>query len=117
MVAGYRSWQWIVCNEVGYIQDAAPEGEPSLISRIVNPAYDLRQCVNFFPDYFPETPVPNVNATNTAYKGWDVQEDRLFFANGISASRFACFNTGLLIGSSHHSQRTLGVRPPCPLRA
>ncbi|KAL1734330.1 peptidase S28 [Schizophyllum commune] len=79
----YRSWQWIVCNEVGYIQDAAPEGEPSLISRIVNPAYDLRQCVNFFPDYFPETPVPNVNATNTAYKGWDVQEDRLFFANGI----------------------------------
>ena len=117
MVAGYRSWQWIVCNEVGYIQDAAPEGEPSLISRIVNPAYDLRQCVNFFPDYFPETPVPNVNATNTAYKGWDVQEDRLFFANGISASCSVFFVAGSLTWSSFPSQRTPGVRLPCPPRA
>lgn len=28
------------CNEVGYFQDGAPLGHPSLVTRLVQPAYD-----------------------------------------------------------------------------
>ncbi|KAL1681595.1 serine carboxypeptidase S28-domain-containing protein [Schizophyllum commune] len=78
----YRSWYWIVCNEVGFLQDGAPEGHPSLVTRLVHPEYDLRQCQYMFPEAFPEPPVTQINRTNTEYKGWDVREQRLFFANG-----------------------------------
>lgn len=36
-----RSWTWFTCNEVGYFQDAAPLGVPSLVSRLVQPSADL----------------------------------------------------------------------------
>ncbi|KAL1741263.1 serine carboxypeptidase S28-domain-containing protein [Schizophyllum fasciatum] len=80
----YRSWYWIVCNEVGYLQEGAPEGHPTLVSRLVQPEYDLRQCQYMFPEAFPEPRAPNTNHTNTAYRGWGVREQRLFFANGKS---------------------------------
>lgn len=35
-----------------------------------------------FSDVFAEPPTPNINHTNSAYAGWDVREERLFFANG-----------------------------------
>lgn len=41
-----------------------------------------RQCTYMFADAFTGTPVPNVEATNTVYDGWDVKLNRQFFANG-----------------------------------
>ncbi|TBU33004.1 peptidase S28, partial [Dichomitus squalens] len=80
-----RSWTWIVCNEVGFFQEGAPKGHPTIVTRLVQPAYDERQCTYWFPEAFPQNgplPVPRVDETNKAYDGWFVQADRLFFANG-----------------------------------
>ncbi|EPQ59204.1 peptidase S28 [Gloeophyllum trabeum ATCC 11539] len=77
-----RSWEWIVCTEVGFLQDGAPPNWPTLVTRLVQPAYDERQCSYMFPEAFPTWPVPNVTATNAKYHGWNLQVDRLFFANG-----------------------------------
>jgi pimeloyl-ACP methyl ester carboxylesterase len=78
-----RSWFWIVCNEVGYLQEGAPKGHPSLVTRLVQPSYDLRQCQLMFPDAFPKPPKVDIDGTNKAYKGWDVRIENLFFANGM----------------------------------
>ncbi|KAL7282649.1 hypothetical protein ACG7TL_004122 [Trametes sanguinea] len=80
-----RSWMWIVCNEVGFFQEGAPQGHPTIVTRLVQPPYDERQCTYMFPEAFDNLghlPVPNVDATNKAYHGWFVQENHLFFANG-----------------------------------
>ncbi|KAJ7591573.1 peptidase S28 [Mycena floridula] len=78
-----RSWQWMVCNEVGYFQDSPPTGQPALVSRLIGPAYDERQCSQMFPEQFAnKKPGPSVDATNALYQGWNVTVDRLFFANG-----------------------------------
>ncbi|OBZ70209.1 putative serine protease K12H4.7 [Grifola frondosa] len=79
-----RSWNWIVCNEVGFFQEGAPVGHPTLVTRLVQPPYDERQCVYMFPETFSlsHLPVPNVAKTNQAYDGWNVHATRLFFANG-----------------------------------
>ncbi|KAA1473364.1 peptidase S28 [Dentipellis sp. KUC8613] len=78
-----RSWEWIVCNEVGFFQDSAPAGTPSLVSNLVLPSGDERQCEMMFPEAFSSPPVPNVDKTNTAYGGWNAHADRLFYANAI----------------------------------
>lgn len=78
-----RSWFWIVCNEVGYLQEGPPKGRPALVTRLVQPPYDLRQCSLMFPEAFPKPPTPAIQRTNTVYKGWKVRIDRLFFGNGI----------------------------------
>ncbi|PPQ68264.1 hypothetical protein CVT26_006180 [Gymnopilus dilepis] len=77
-----RSWMWIVCNEVGYLQEGAPVTSPTLVTRLVQPPYDLRQCQQMFSAAFPTPPVPNTARTNAVYKGWNVRIDNLFFANG-----------------------------------
>jgi len=77
-----RSWYWIVCNQMGFYQDAAPDGEPTLVSRLIQPSYWERQCMLMFPEAFSSPPTPRVNETNAAYQGWFVKADRLFFANG-----------------------------------
>ncbi|KAG5648817.1 hypothetical protein DXG03_000166 [Asterophora parasitica] len=79
----WRSWFWIVCNEVGYLQEGAPKGYPSLVTRLVQPEYDLRQCQQMFPEAFPRPPRTQIERTNRVYKGWNVRLNRLFFANGI----------------------------------
>ncbi|KAF8969331.1 serine carboxypeptidase S28-domain-containing protein [Flammula alnicola] len=78
-----RSWMWIVCNEVGFLQEGAPTTSPTLVTRLVQPPYDLRQCQQMFPAAFPVPPVPNTLATNTKYRGWNVRIQNLFFANGV----------------------------------
>ncbi|KAA1477306.1 hypothetical protein DENSPDRAFT_933642 [Dentipellis sp. KUC8613] len=78
-----RSWEWIVCNEVGFFQDSAPVGTPSLVSRIVLPSGDERQCEMMFPEAFSSPAVPNVGKTNKAYGGWSAHAERLFYANGL----------------------------------
>ncbi|KAF7332418.1 putative extracellular serine carboxypeptidase [Mycena kentingensis (nom. inval.)] len=77
-----RSWFWIVCNEVGYLQDSPPPNNPSLVTRLVQPAYDLRQCQMMFPAAFPNPPRVQVARTNRVYEGWNVTMENLFFANG-----------------------------------
>ncbi|KAG6808517.1 hypothetical protein H0H92_003858 [Tricholoma furcatifolium] len=42
-----------------------------------------RQCQYMFPTAFPNGVNVQVNRTNELYAGWDVNIDRLFFANGI----------------------------------
>lgn len=78
-----RSWTWIVCNQVGYLQEGPPVGVPALVTRLVQPPYDERQCQYMFPAAFKTPPVPNIAATNAAYDGWNVKIDRIFFANGM----------------------------------
>ncbi|EKM56517.1 uncharacterized protein PHACADRAFT_183166 [Phanerochaete carnosa HHB-10118-sp] len=79
-----RAWTWIVCNNVGWYQESPPAGYPSVVTQLVKPSYDERQCAYFFPETFPNgsLPVPNVAQTNVAYDGWGVQVNQLFFANG-----------------------------------
>ncbi|KZV70719.1 hypothetical protein PENSPDRAFT_578945 [Peniophora sp. CONT] len=75
-----RSWTWIVCNEVGYFQDAAPADHVTLVSRLDQPSSDERQCEWMFPEAFSSPPVPDVEKTNAAYGGWDMKLPRVFFA-------------------------------------
>ncbi|KAI0701175.1 peptidase S28 [Cytidiella melzeri] len=79
-----RSWTWIVCNQVGFFQEGAPITDPTLVTRLVQPPYDERQCTYWFPGAFGGNPLPqpNVEQLNNAYHGWNLKVDRLFFANG-----------------------------------
>ncbi|CAK5262516.1 unnamed protein product [Mycena citricolor] len=77
-----RSWFWIVCNEVGFFQEASPLGKPSLVSRLIQPGYDLRQCQLMFPEAFPSPPNIPTAQTNRVYAGWNVSVPHLFLANG-----------------------------------
>ncbi|KAH8094922.1 peptidase S28 [Cristinia sonorae] len=77
-----RSWMWFVCNELGFFRESAPAGSPSLMSRLLKPAFDERQCQYFFPAAFATAPKVNVDKTNTKYKGWNVSVDHIFFASG-----------------------------------
>ncbi|KAG6832185.1 hypothetical protein H0H92_004917 [Tricholoma furcatifolium] len=110
-----RSWFWIVCNEVGFLQEAAPRGYPTLVSRLIQPPYDLRQCQLMFPDAFHSTPPsPAIQTTNEDYEGWNVNLDRIFFANGqrdpwkdatVSATRHTVKSTSqqpIYIGDGYH---------------
>jgi pimeloyl-ACP methyl ester carboxylesterase len=78
-----RSWAWMVCNQLGYYLVGPPEGQPAIVSRIVQPIYDERQCVNMFPQKFSSPPSPSAAEVNTMYEGWNVNVDRLFFVNGL----------------------------------
>jgi len=53
-----------------------------MVSRLVSPIYTERECQQLWPDFFKSPPVPNTAATNRETTGWDVNIDRLFFANG-----------------------------------
>ncbi|KAG7447549.1 uncharacterized protein BT62DRAFT_891405 [Guyanagaster necrorhizus] len=82
----YRSWNWIVCNEVGFYQDGPPVNVTvtPIVTRLVNVEtfYDQRQCQMLFPEAFPDPPYPDTSNINTLYEGWDVSLDRIFFATG-----------------------------------
>ncbi|KAG0694878.1 peptidase S28 [Suillus ampliporus] len=78
-----RSWFWMVCNQVGWYQVGPPEGQSAIVSRILQPVYSERQCVNMFPEAFASPPEPTTDETNTLYDGWNVDTPRLFFANGL----------------------------------
>ncbi|KAF7294367.1 hypothetical protein HMN09_01166000 [Mycena chlorophos] len=77
-----RSWFWTVCNFVGYLQVAAPVGKPTLVSRVVQDAYELRQCEMMFEAAFSSPPTPATAEIDRLYAGWNVTVDNLFFANG-----------------------------------
>ena len=45
-----RQWIWMTCNEpFGYWQSGAPPGHPTLVSRLVDAEYWIRQCGLYFP--------------------------------------------------------------------
>ncbi|KAI0262958.1 serine carboxypeptidase S28-domain-containing protein [Gloeopeniophorella convolvens] len=75
-----RSWMWIVCTAMGFLQESAPVGHQTLVSRLIQPIYDERQCQQMFPSKFSSPPVPNVAAPNIAYGGFHLKANRLFVA-------------------------------------
>ncbi|KAF9266345.1 hypothetical protein L218DRAFT_922990 [Marasmius fiardii PR-910] len=83
----YRSWNWILCNEFGFSQSGPPANasSPAIVSHLVVPEYDIRQCVSMYPDVFTASTEPNFAAntarTNQKYAGWNVKADRLYFSN------------------------------------
>ncbi|KAJ3985743.1 serine carboxypeptidase S28-domain-containing protein [Lentinula detonsa] len=83
----YRSWNWILCNELSFSQSSPPPGIPALVSRIVQPEYDIRQCYYWYSDVFnAQNAPPMANGaaalSDQRYGGWNVSVDHLFFANG-----------------------------------
>jgi hypothetical protein len=84
-----RQWVWMTCNEpFGYWQTGAPEDRPSLVSRLVDPEYWIRQCGLFFPDG-PEGETYGIKEGKTEEEvndytgGWDiVNTTRLLYVNG-----------------------------------
>ncbi|KAJ3970306.1 serine carboxypeptidase S28-domain-containing protein [Lentinula raphanica] len=83
----YRSWNWILYAITSYFENHPPPGLPALVSRIVQPEYDIRQCYYWYSDVFNAThapPMANGAAalTDQRYGGWNVSVDHLFFANG-----------------------------------
>ncbi|KAI0058076.1 peptidase S28 [Artomyces pyxidatus] len=100
-----RSWLWIVCNYMGFFQDSAPVGQPTIVSRLTVPSGDERQCQDMFAAAFSTPPVPEADETNTAYDGWNLQVDRLFFANGKRDPwRFATVSSDLVSIASTSTQ-------------
>ncbi|MCJ1312185.1 hypothetical protein MMC25_005859 [Agyrium rufum] len=83
-----RQWLWFLCNEpFAYWQDAAPKGQPSLISRQVTAQYMQRQCGIFFPPEGKYTYGSNAGKTvddvNAFTKGWELTDTtRLLWVNG-----------------------------------
>ena len=85
----WRQWNWMECNELfGWWAVAPPKGQPTLISRLINREYYVRQCDLAFP------PGPNgetyglnrgrtVADLNDYTGGWFAQNaSRIFYANG-----------------------------------
>ncbi|EGO28580.1 hypothetical protein SERLADRAFT_354447 [Serpula lacrymans var. lacrymans S7.9] len=79
----HRSWLWMLCNQLGFSMVGPPEGQPAIVSRIVQPAYAQRACVNYFPEVFSAPRPPTTEETNAEYGGWNLTVDRLFSANGL----------------------------------
>ncbi|OSC97649.1 peptidase S28 [Trametes coccinea BRFM310] len=79
-----RSWQWMVCSAFGFWQNGAPEGKPSIVSRMIDNAYYQRTCQLYFPEAFSSPPVNLLTAldVNKQYGGWNVTTERLIFVNG-----------------------------------
>ena len=89
-----RQWVWMTCNEpFSYWQTGAPEGHPTLVSRLVDTEWWIRQCGVYFP------PGPNGETygiangrteaeENTYTGGWDIGANpsydttRLLYVNG-----------------------------------
>lgn len=84
-----RQWVWMTCNEpFGYWQDGAPSNRPTLVSRLVDANYWIRQCGLYFPPA-PDGTTYGIAAGRTeaqvnAYTGgWYIDNStRLIYANG-----------------------------------
>ncbi|KAJ8474948.1 hypothetical protein ONZ51_g6894 [Trametes cubensis] len=79
-----RSWNWLTCTQFGFWHDGAPADRPSLVSRLITPAYFERQCKNNFPEAFSSPPVTFLDAmdVNKQYGGWNTTVERVVFLNG-----------------------------------
>ncbi|KAG8942757.1 hypothetical protein FRC04_003527 [Tulasnella sp. 424] len=80
-----RQWSWMVCNEFGWFQDGDPGNYSSIVSSLVTPGYNLRQCNYMFPNadgtpgsYYPDTFDNNLEHGG----GWNLRARNLFVVNG-----------------------------------
>lgn len=78
----------MLCNEpFGYWQGGSPKGQKSIVSRLVDVDYYVRQCPLYFPEEDGYTYGLNRGKTeadvNTFTKGWNFNNStRLIFVNG-----------------------------------
>ncbi|POS74116.1 serine carboxypeptidase S28 [Diaporthe helianthi] len=82
-----RQWTWMLCNEpIAFWQTGAPEGTPTIVSRLVTAEYWQRQCPLYFtpPGTFGSAEGKTVEDTNKYTGGWDRagKTTRLLFVNG-----------------------------------
>ncbi|KAL1311365.1 hypothetical protein AAFC00_001536 [Neodothiora populina] len=82
-----RQWTWFLCNEpFGYWQDGAPSDRPSIVSRLVDAQYWIRQCPLSFPPEdgytFGIAKGETEDEVNSYTKGWDIAHPRLLYVNG-----------------------------------
>lgn len=83
-----RQWNWYLCNQpFGYWQDGAPAGTPSIVSRLVNAEYWIRQCALYFPTEngysYGIAEGATEAETNHYTGGWDIDNTtRLLWVNG-----------------------------------
>jgi hypothetical protein len=82
-----RQWVWMTCNEpFGYYQTGAPEGRPSIISRLSTAEYWTRQCALMFPASNTTVVGLDRGATaeevNAKNKGWNNYSPGLLYVNG-----------------------------------
>ncbi|RDW73596.1 hypothetical protein BP5796_07038 [Coleophoma crateriformis] len=85
--AGGRQWMWLLCNEpLEYWQDGAPEGTPTIVSRLVNVAYWQTQCGFYFPTSQGGYGLEEGKTSATVNKytgGWsNTKSKRLMYTNG-----------------------------------
>ncbi|GAA6033813.1 hypothetical protein JCM8097_000354 [Rhodosporidiobolus ruineniae] len=81
--ADWKSWSYQFCTEWGYFIGAAPEGTPSLVSRLITPDYTAQICRKAFPPgEINRVPAePNVTAINQ-WGSFDFSYPRLAFVDG-----------------------------------
>ncbi|GAA5844809.1 hypothetical protein JCM11251_002284 [Rhodosporidiobolus azoricus] len=81
--SGWRSWSYQFCQEWGYFIGAAPEGHPSLVSRLITPDYTGQICRKAFPPGNINRVLgePNVTAINQ-YGSFNLSYPRLAFIDG-----------------------------------
>ncbi|TRM65202.1 peptidase S28 [Schizophyllum amplum] len=78
-----RAWTWQTCTQFGWGQIGAPEGEPTIVSRLTTVETDVVDyCAYYFPENFPDYGLPRTNETNARYGGWTMQGERMIFGNG-----------------------------------
>ncbi|KAF9553738.1 hypothetical protein CPC08DRAFT_697416 [Agrocybe pediades] len=79
------AWQWIVCNEVGFIQKGPPldfTGPEIAPQQLLLSDSDI-QCQQTFPGAFTSNTIADRAAiTSSTYGGWNVSSDRLFVVTG-----------------------------------
>jgi hypothetical protein len=84
-----RQWVWMTCNEpFGYWQTGAPRDRPSIVSRLVDADYWIRQCGLYFPPAPDGTEYGIAEGrteedVNGYTDGWrNVNTTRLIYVNG-----------------------------------
>jgi len=83
-----RQWYWLLCNQpFGYWQNGAPQGRPSIVSRLVDDDWNNRQCPLFFPPVdghvVGEANGATEEGVNAYTKGWNfTNSTRLLWVNG-----------------------------------
>ncbi|ETS84162.1 hypothetical protein PFICI_02187 [Pestalotiopsis fici W106-1] len=85
---GDRPWIWMTCNEpFFYWQTGAPEGTPTVMTRLATPEYYDRQCALWFPPEGNNTYRSALGITedyvNNRTDGWfNTDLPRLLYVNG-----------------------------------
>ena len=84
-----RQWVWMRCNEpFGWWQAGAPEGQPTLVSRLIDVEWWVRQCGVYFPtgsngETYGMAKGRSASHVNDYTNGWNIGNmTRLLYVNG-----------------------------------